>query len=100
MNWSLRTPLTFRAIARFALASARSQRFRLPEGKPEEEPRTLAEFLSDDAPDLPAQNYPPEIEEQITAALTEAELCESFSSKKRGIDALELALRTPPRICA
>jgi tetratricopeptide (TPR) repeat protein len=66
------------------------------EGKPEEEPRSLAEFLSDDAPDLPAQNFPPEVEEQITAALTEAELCESFSSKKRGIDALELALRHAP----
>jgi tetratricopeptide (TPR) repeat protein len=64
--------------------------------KPDEEPRTLEEFLVGDGPALPAQIYSPEIEEQISAALTEAELCESFSSKRRGIDALELALRSAP----
>jgi len=64
--------------------------------KPDDEPRSLEEFLSGDEPDLPQQKYPPEVEERISAALTEAELCESFSSKKRGIDALELALRHAP----
>jgi tetratricopeptide (TPR) repeat protein len=63
------------------------------ESKPDDEPRSLEEFLSGDEPDLPVQHHPPEVEEQISAALTEAELCESFSSKTRGIDALELALR-------
>ncbi len=63
---------------------------------PEAEPRTLEEFLTGNEPILPPQNYPPETEEQISSALTEAELCESFSSKKRGIDALELALLSAP----
>jgi tetratricopeptide (TPR) repeat protein len=61
-----------------------------------EEPRTLEEFLHNDEPELPHQDYPPEIEEQIAAALTEAELCESFSSKTRSITALESALRNAP----
>jgi tetratricopeptide (TPR) repeat protein len=61
-----------------------------------DEPRTLEEFLTDDEPPLPTQNYSPHVEDIITAALTEAELCESFSSKKSGIDALELALQSAP----
>ncbi len=65
--------------------------------RPDDEPRTLEEFLTGDEPELPPQNYPPEIEEQISSALTEAELCESFSSKKRGIDALELGVAQCPR---
>ena len=64
--------------------------------KPVDEPRTLEEFLTGDDPALPAQTYPPETEEVITSALTEAELCESFSSKKGGINALELALQNAP----
>jgi len=66
------------------------------EASPEDKPHTLEEFLTGDEPDLPLQNYPPPVEEQISAALTEAELCEAFSSKKRGIDALELALHSAP----
>ena len=61
-----------------------------------DEPRTLEEFLSGNEPTLPTQNYSPQVEEVITAALTEAELCESFSSKKSGINALELALQSAP----
>jgi tetratricopeptide (TPR) repeat protein len=64
--------------------------------KSDEEPRTLEEFLTSAEPTLPAQSYPPEVEEQINDALTEAELCESFSSKTRGITALELALKSAP----
>lgn len=64
--------------------------------RPDDEPRSLEEFLTGNEPDLPPQSYPPEIEERISTALTEAELCESFSSKKRGIDALELALLSAP----
>ena len=66
------------------------------EAKLPDEPRTLQEFLTGDAPRLPAQAYPPQLEDIITAALTEAELCESFSSKQSGINALELALQTAP----
>lgn len=69
----------------------------VPVGSPiHEEARTLEEFLHNDEPELPQQDYPPEIEEQIAAALTEAELCESFSSKTRGIAALESALLGAP----
>jgi tetratricopeptide (TPR) repeat protein len=64
--------------------------------KPDNDPRTLEEFLNSDEPDLPEQNYPPLIEEEIGNALTEAELCESFSSKTRGINALEKALQNAP----
>jgi tetratricopeptide (TPR) repeat protein len=64
--------------------------------KSDDEPRTLEEFLSADEPALPQQSYSSEIEEQIDAALTEAEICESFSSKARGISTLELALRSAP----
>jgi len=64
--------------------------------RPEDEQHTLEEFLTGDEPSLPRQSYPPQIEELISTALTEAELCESFSSKKRGIDALELALQSAP----
>ncbi len=64
--------------------------------KPDDEPRSLEVFLTGSEPALPPQSYPPEIEERISTALTEAELCDSFSSKKRGIDALELALLSAP----
>jgi tetratricopeptide (TPR) repeat protein len=64
--------------------------------KVEDEPRTLEEFLTTNEPDLPLQNYPAPIEEVIANALTEAELCESFSSKTRGIAALEAALGSAP----
>jgi tetratricopeptide (TPR) repeat protein len=60
------------------------------------EPRTLEEFRTSDEPVLPEQNYSPQLEEQIANALTEAELCESFSSKTRGVTALELALQSAP----
>jgi tetratricopeptide (TPR) repeat protein len=59
-------------------------------------PRTLEDFLTINDPDLPSQSYPPHIEEQITTALSEADLCESFSSKARGISALESAIRYAP----
>jgi tetratricopeptide (TPR) repeat protein len=59
-------------------------------------PHSLEEFLSEDEPVLPRQSYPPPVEEKIAAALTEAELCESFSSKTGGIAALEFALQSAP----
>ncbi len=62
----------------------------------DDEPRTLEEFRTTSEPDLPKQSYQPEIDEQIATALTEAELCESFASKTRGITALETALRFAP----
>jgi tetratricopeptide (TPR) repeat protein len=62
----------------------------------DDEPRTLEEFLTTSEPQLPKQSYQPEIDEQIATALTEAELCESFASKTRGITALEAALRSAP----
>jgi len=62
----------------------------------EDEPRTLEEFLTTSEPQLPKQSYQPEIDEKIATALTEAELCESFASKTRGITALEAALRSAP----
>jgi tetratricopeptide (TPR) repeat protein len=61
-----------------------------------EEPRTLEDFLHSDEPELPQQRYLQQVEEQIANALTEAELCESFSSKTRGITALESALLSAP----
>ncbi len=61
-----------------------------------EEPRTLADYVLAEGPDLPTQNYPPEVEEHIQAALTESELCESFSSKTKGVTALEAALQVAP----
>jgi tetratricopeptide (TPR) repeat protein len=64
--------------------------------KLEEEPRTLEEFLSTDEPELPKQSYSADVEEQIEAALTEAEICESYASKARGISTLELALLKAP----
>ncbi len=67
-----------------------------PSTKSEDEPRTLQEFLSSEEPDLPRQHYTPQIEEKIATALTEAELCESFASKTRGIVALEGALSNAP----
>ena len=63
---------------------------------PEAGPHSLEEFLSEDEPALPPQSYPPGVEEKIVAALTEAELCESFSSKTGGITALEFALQSAP----
>jgi tetratricopeptide (TPR) repeat protein len=63
---------------------------------PEDGPHSLEEFLSEDEPVLPPQSYPPPVEEKIAAALTEAELCESFSSKTGGIAALEFALQSAP----
>jgi len=65
--------------------------------KSDDEPRTLEEFLHSDEPVLPRQSYTPEIEEQIATALTEADLCESFASKTRGITALETALHGAPQ---
>jgi tetratricopeptide (TPR) repeat protein len=59
-------------------------------------PRTLEDFLAINDPDLPSQNYPPPVEECISTALSEADLCESFSSKTRGISALESALQSAP----
>ena len=67
-----------------------------PVARTEDEPRTLEEFLHTSEPPLPKQSYQPEIEEQLATALTEAELCESFASKTRGITALESALRSAP----
>jgi len=61
-----------------------------------EEPQTLEEFRRSDEPILPSQSHPEEVEEQIVNALTEAELCESFSSKTRGITALQSALLAAP----
>ena len=62
----------------------------------EDKPQTLEEFRTDSEPELPAQDYAPETEEIITAALSEAELYESFASKKRSIGVLEQALRSAP----
>lgn len=59
-------------------------------------PHTLEEFLADKEPALPTQNYAPEIAAQLTAALDEAELRESYSSPTRGIEALENALQLAP----
>jgi tetratricopeptide (TPR) repeat protein len=67
-----------------------------PKAPPEDKPRSLEEFLTSSEPELPAQSYPPQVEEVITAALSEAELYESFSSKTRGIAVLENALQTAP----
>jgi tetratricopeptide (TPR) repeat protein len=61
-----------------------------------DEPHTLDEFRHAEEPALPAQSYLPEVEEQIADALTEAELCDSYASKTRGITALEKALRSAP----
>jgi tetratricopeptide (TPR) repeat protein len=61
-----------------------------------EEPQTLEEFRRSDEPVLPVQSHPEEVEEQIVNALTEAELCESFSSKTLGITALQSALLAAP----
>lgn len=64
--------------------------------KSDAEPRTLEEFLSADDPRLPVQSYPPPTEEIIATALAEAELCESFASKKSSIHGLEVALQSAP----
>jgi tetratricopeptide (TPR) repeat protein len=66
--------------------------------KPQAEsgPHTLDEFFQSDEPELPRQEYSPLVEDKIAAALSEAELCESFASKSRGIHALELAIESAP----
>lgn len=68
----------------------------MPAARISNEPKTLDEFLHSNEPELPPQSYIPEVEEQIGAALTEAELCDSYASKARGIAALENALRSAP----
>ena len=67
-----------------------------PQAAADEQPRTLDDYVQAEGPELPAQSYPPEAEERIQAALTEAELCESFSSKTKGVAALEAALQVAP----
>ncbi len=62
----------------------------------EDKPQTLEEFRTGTEPELPAQKYAPETEETITAALSEAELFESFASKRRSISVLEAALQSAP----
>jgi tetratricopeptide (TPR) repeat protein len=57
-----------------------------------EVPQSLEEFRNTSEPELPPQNYSPEIADSISAALTEAELYESLSSKAQGITILERAL--------
>jgi len=59
-------------------------------------PKSLEDFMEADEPALPRQKYTPMVEDQIAAALSEAELCESYASKARGIHALELALESAP----
>ena len=67
-----------------------------PQAAADEQPRTLDDYVQAEGPELPVQSYPPEAEERIQAALTEAELCESFSSKTKGVAALEAALQVAP----
>jgi len=67
-----------------------------PAPKLPQEPHTLEEFRTSAEPALPEQKYAPFIEEEIANALTEAELCESYSSKARGILFLETALQKAP----
>ena len=62
----------------------------------EDKPLTLEEFRTGSEPELPSQNQPPETEEIVTAALSEAELFESFASKTRSIGVLEQALQSAP----
>jgi tetratricopeptide (TPR) repeat protein len=62
----------------------------------EDKPLSLEEFRTGSEPDLPSQVYPPQVEELIAAALSEAELYESFASKTRGIAVLETALHSAP----
>ncbi len=68
----------------------------LPPPKMQQEPHSLEEFRTSEEPELPTQNHPPAVEEEIANALTEAELCESYSSKARGIAFLESALQKAP----
>jgi tetratricopeptide (TPR) repeat protein len=68
----------------------------LPPVKPESAPRSLEEFRAAHEPELPAQGYPPETQELIAAALSEAELYDSLSSKTQGIAILERALTSAP----
>jgi tetratricopeptide (TPR) repeat protein len=68
----------------------------MPTRPREEEAQTLEQFRTDQAPALPAQQYSPQVEETIAAALSEAELYESYSSKSRSIGILENALTSAP----
>ena len=88
-------PPIFRRIARSAPASPRTHRLQSlePSWTTTAHPRRVSHRRRTRSADA---ELSPEIEEHITAALTEAELCESFSSKKRGITALELALQSAP----
>lgn len=64
--------------------------------KREEPAQTFEDFRASNEPDLPKQSYPPEIADRIAAALSEADLCDSYASKSRGIAALEAALQSAP----
>ena len=64
--------------------------------KAEIRPRSLEEFRTTHEPELPAQSYTSEVAELISAALSEAEMYESHSSKARGIAILEKALQSAP----
>jgi tetratricopeptide (TPR) repeat protein len=62
----------------------------------QDKPRSLEEFRNAAEPELPEQVYPPEVEEIITAALSEAELYDSIASRTQGISILERALQSAP----
>ncbi len=66
------------------------------EFKPEAKPRTLEEFRTSSEPELPSQSYTSDVAEVIAAALSEAEMYESMTSKARGIAILEKALQSAP----
>jgi len=66
------------------------------ETKEKDAPQALEQFRTDSEPDLPPQSYAPQIEETIAAALSEAEIYESHSSKKHSIGILEQALTSAP----
>ena len=70
----------------------------LPAGgsKAEVKPPSLEEFRTTNEPELPAQNYAPEVAEVIGAALSEAEMYDSLASKTKGISILERALESAP----
>jgi tetratricopeptide (TPR) repeat protein len=66
------------------------------EAKPREKPQSLEDFRTSKEPELPSQTYPPAVEEVLAAALSEAELSESFASKAQSISILENALQSAP----
>jgi tetratricopeptide (TPR) repeat protein len=78
------------------LAPGESQQLPTGEPKREAKPRTLEEFRTTDEPELPAQSYTSGVAEVIAAALNEAEMYDSMSSKARGIAILEKALQAAP----